>query len=76
MIKTVVNNYTNPYEVTCPHCSSIMTFGDMDKRNRDSEYAGGYHWSTYIDCPCCRKRIILDADGSNVANYRRVEDNG
>lgn len=73
MIEIKVNNMPR-YEVICPKCTSIITFDDSDKRLRYNDYDGELHDYTCIVCPCCKKHIVLDGDGENVANYVKISD--
>lgn len=50
-------------EITCSSCQSILAYTKKDIHYKDEEYFGDWHYHTYIKCPVCNGKIILEADG-------------
>lgn len=56
----IIKNNQQEYECNCSHCSSKLAYIQSDTRFVYEEYFGEQHSYTYLICPVCKKKIILE----------------
>ena len=62
MIKIIKNTMTEPTEVTCPVCKSILSYTYKDiKRSNNNTLLFCESFIRYLVCPVCKSDIDLSA---------------
>ena len=56
----IIENNQKEHECICWSCKSKLAYVQSDIRFKCDEYFGELHSHTYLICPVCKKKIILE----------------
>lgn len=56
----IVENNQKEYEIRCNSCKSKLAYTKSDIHYYEDDYFGDVHWYTYLRCPICNSKIILE----------------
>ena len=57
----IIKNNQQEYECNCSHCGSQLAYVQHDLRSQYEGYFGEPHFYSYLICPVCKNKIILEA---------------
>lgn len=58
----IIENNQQEYECTCSNCKSKLAYVNSDVWFRGEEYHGELHSYSYVRCPVCSMKIILEVN--------------
>lgn len=56
----VIKNNQQEHEISCDRCRSELAYVISDVKYVDEEIFGDWHGATYVECPVCKHKIVLE----------------
>lgn len=59
----IIKDNSKEYAITCDCCKSELAYFKSDINHQYEEYFGKVYYHSYLRCPVCKYKIILEYGG-------------